>query len=31
VNPVNYYFDDLSAEEFDRMIELSMRPGQSFD
>ena len=31
VNPVNYYFEDLSAEEFDRMIELSMRPGQSFD
>jgi murein DD-endopeptidase MepM/ murein hydrolase activator NlpD len=31
VNPVNYYFEDLSAEEYDRMIELSMRPGQSFD
>lgn len=31
VNPVNYYFEDLTAEEFDRMIELSMRPGQSFD
>ncbi len=31
VNPINYYFEDLSAEEFDRMIELSMRPGQSFD
>lgn len=31
VNPVNYYFEDLSADEFDRMIELSMRPGQSFD
>jgi murein DD-endopeptidase MepM/ murein hydrolase activator NlpD len=31
VNPVNYYFEDLTADEFDRMIELSMRPGQSFD
>ena len=31
VNPINYYFDDLTAEEFDRMIVLSMRPGQSFD
>ena len=31
VNPVNYYFEDLTAEEFDRMIELSLRPGQSFD
>lgn len=31
VNPINYYFEDLTAEEFDRMIELSMRPGQSFD
>ncbi|MBN1158585.1 MAG: M23 family metallopeptidase [Bacteroidales bacterium] len=31
VNPINYFFNDLSAEEYDRMIELSMRPGQSFD
>ncbi len=31
INPVNYYFEDLSAQEYDRMIELSMRPGQSFD
>lgn len=31
VNPVNYYFEDLTPDEFDRMIELSMRPGQSFD
>jgi murein DD-endopeptidase MepM/ murein hydrolase activator NlpD len=31
VNPVNYYFEDLTAEEFDRMIVLSMRAGQSFD
>ncbi|HJZ41186.1 MAG TPA: M23 family metallopeptidase [Bacteroidales bacterium] len=31
VNPVNYFFNDLTADEYDRMIELSMRPGQSFD
>lgn len=31
VNPVNYYFEDLTANEFDRMIVLSMRAGQSFD
>ena len=31
VNPINYFFNDLSAAEYDLMIELSMRPGQSFD
>jgi murein DD-endopeptidase MepM/ murein hydrolase activator NlpD len=31
INPINYYFEDLTAQEFDRMIELSMRPGQSYD
>jgi murein DD-endopeptidase MepM/ murein hydrolase activator NlpD len=31
VNPVNYYFLELSPEEYDRMIELSMKSGQSFD
>jgi len=31
VNPINYYFNDLSPEEFDRMIELSMHSGQTFD
>ncbi len=31
VNPVNYFFNDLSAEEYDRMIVLSMKSGQSFD
>jgi murein DD-endopeptidase MepM/ murein hydrolase activator NlpD len=31
VNPINYFFNDLSADEYDRMIDLSMRPGQSFD
>ena len=31
INPINYYFEDLTAEEYDRMIDLSMRPGQSYD
>lgn len=31
VNPINYFFNDLTAEEYERMIELSLRPGQSFD
>jgi len=31
INPINYYFEDLTAEEFDEMIVLSMRPGQSYD
>jgi murein DD-endopeptidase MepM/ murein hydrolase activator NlpD len=31
VNPVNYFFNDLTADEYSRMIELSMKPGQSFD
>jgi len=31
VNPINYFFNDLTAAEYDLMIELSMKPGQSFD
>ncbi len=31
VNPVNYFFLDLTPEEYDRMIELSVKSGQSFD
>lgn len=31
VNPYNYYFNDLTPEEFDRMIELSSSANQSFD
>lgn len=31
VNPINYYFNDLNASEYDRMIEISMNTGQSFD
>jgi hypothetical protein len=31
VDPVNYYFEDLTASEYERMIELSSKTGQSFD
>ncbi|MEE4116906.1 MAG: M23 family metallopeptidase [Marinilabiliaceae bacterium] len=31
VDPANYYFNDLTADEYERMIELAMRSGQSFD
>ena len=31
VDPVNYYFEDLSAEEYERMIEIASKTGQSFD
>ena len=31
MNPVNYYFMDLSAEEYDKMIELAANPGKVFD
>jgi murein DD-endopeptidase MepM/ murein hydrolase activator NlpD len=31
VDPSNYYFNDLTAEEYDRMVEIASRNGQSFD
>lgn len=31
VDPANYYFNDLTPDQYERMIELSMRSGQSFD
>ncbi len=31
VDPSNYYFNDLTAEEYERMIEIASRSGQSFD
>lgn len=30
-DPINFYFNDLSPEEYDKMIEISSRPNQSFD
>ena len=31
MNPVYYYFNDLSPEEYDRMLELASRENQSLD
>ena len=31
VNPVNYFYNDLNAEEYERMIYLSSKSNQSFD
>lgn len=31
VNPIHYYFNDLTPEEYDRMIFISSNSGQSFD
>lgn len=31
VDPVNYYFNDLTPEEYERMIEIASKTGQSFD
>lgn len=31
VDPVNYYFNDLTADEYEKMIEIASKTGQSFD
>jgi murein DD-endopeptidase MepM/ murein hydrolase activator NlpD len=31
VNPVNYYYNDLTPEEYKTMLEISSKAGQSFD
>lgn len=31
INPVNFYYNDLSPEEYEKMLEISSRAGQSFD
>ena len=31
VNPANVYYNDLTPEEYEKMMELASRPGQSFD
>jgi murein DD-endopeptidase MepM/ murein hydrolase activator NlpD len=31
VDPVNYYFEDLTASEYEKMVEISSKTGQSFD
>jgi murein DD-endopeptidase MepM/ murein hydrolase activator NlpD len=31
VDPVNYYFEDLTAADYERMVEIASKTGQSFD
>jgi murein DD-endopeptidase MepM/ murein hydrolase activator NlpD len=31
VNPVNFYYNDLTPEEYEKMLELASREGQAFD
>jgi murein DD-endopeptidase MepM/ murein hydrolase activator NlpD len=31
VDPVNYFFEDLTPDEYERMIEIASKTGQSFD
>ncbi len=31
VNPINFYYNDLSPEQYQKMLELSSRSSQSFD
>jgi murein DD-endopeptidase MepM/ murein hydrolase activator NlpD len=31
VDPINYFFNDLSASEYEKMIEIASKTGQSFD
>jgi murein DD-endopeptidase MepM/ murein hydrolase activator NlpD len=31
INPINFYFNDLSPEEYDKIIELASQSGQSLD
>lgn len=31
VDPVNYFFNDLSPEEYEKMVEIASKTGQSFD
>ena len=31
INPVNYYYNDLNPEEYDKMLEISSQNNQSFD
>jgi hypothetical protein len=31
INPVNFYYNDLSPEEYEKMLEISSRAGQAFD
>jgi murein DD-endopeptidase MepM/ murein hydrolase activator NlpD len=31
VDPVNYYFEDLSSAQYEKLVEIASKTGQSFD
>jgi murein DD-endopeptidase MepM/ murein hydrolase activator NlpD len=31
INPINYFFNDITPDEYQKMIDLSMRPSQTLD
>jgi murein DD-endopeptidase MepM/ murein hydrolase activator NlpD len=31
VDPVNYFFEDLNSEQYEKMVEIASKTGQSFD
>lgn len=31
INPINYFFNDITPEEYQMMVELSLRPSQTLD
>jgi murein DD-endopeptidase MepM/ murein hydrolase activator NlpD len=31
INPINFFFNDLTPEEYERVIEISSQSNQSFD
>ena len=31
INPVNFYYNDLSPEEYEKMLEISLQSNQSLD
>ena len=31
INPVNFYFNDLTPEQYEKMLEISSQNNQSFD
>lgn len=31
INPINFYFNDLTPDQYDKLIEIASQPSQSFD
>jgi hypothetical protein len=31
INPINFYFNDLTPEQYEKMLEISTQNNQSFD